>query len=479
MFPRDSNGSEKALHEQLVLIGGVTQDSILLSQDEMMLFSVVQQDGGSCQITHVSRLVDDGMLSGRGPTRPLLAGISVEMTEDGQLVVMGGGATCYSMGTYWNTTAYSFRLDRQDLAATKEAASTQTPEESANYPGQPWGLWKIQEMPPAVNPKKYSPVPGGAHDLPAAQPATDPKLARPVPRLTLNSATDFPKILRGRQPVIFSGLDIGTCMSTWNLDSLAAKVGGERSVVIHDSSTRSMDFVRTNFPYVPPSFRDFIERVRRGDRLYLRALSRDEPSEKPADLAEDFPSLALDFVLPPELGFVHENLFSSVLRVSGPVNMWLHYDVMANIYCQIHGSKRMLLFPPSDVQHLSFRPGSSSSNIDVFDASDSTHAALHKTDRREAVLEPGDLLFLPPLWLHAGSPESDASIAVNVFFRDLSDRSGYAPGRDVYGNRDLAPYEKGRQDVAKIAKGFEKLPSDAREFYLLRLADELRDLVNG
>lgn len=44
-------------------------------------------------------------------------------------------------------------------------------------------------------------------------------------------------------------------------------------------------------------------------------------------LFEDFPTLAPDFVLPPELSLVEENIFSSVLRVSGPVNMWLHYDV--------------------------------------------------------------------------------------------------------------------------------------------------------
>lgn len=62
------------------------------------------------------------------------------------------------------------------------------------------------------------------------------------------------------------------------------------------------------------------------------------------------------------------------------------------------------------------------------------------------------------------------SVAVNVFFRNL--RNGYAAGKDVYGNRDLQAYEKGRQDVAKIVKSFESLPTDVRGFYLQRLADE-------
>lgn len=69
------------------------------------------------------------------------------------------------------------------------------------------------------------------------------------------------------------------------------------------------------------------------------------------------------------------------------------------------------------------------------------------------------------------------SIAVNVFFRNL--KAGYAAGKDVYGNRDLQAYEKGRLDVGKIAKSFEGLPTDMAKFYLERLADELMEKAGG
>lgn len=144
-------------------------------------------------------------------------------------------------------------------------------------------------------------------------------------------------------------------------------------------------------------------------------------------------------------------------------------QVMANVYCQITGSKRLLLFPPSDVTALSFAPGASSSSVDVLARAGGP--SLAGTHPYEAVLNPGEILFLPPLWLHAAEPRTDFGVAVNVFFRDLE--AGYASGRDVYGNRDLAAYEKGRQDVARVVKGFDNVPQAMREFYVARLADEM------
>lgn len=130
----------------------------------------------------------------------------------------------------------------------------------------------------------------------------------------------------------------------------------------------------------------------------------------------------------------------------------------------------MFVFPPRDVTRLSFAPGSSSSSVDVFSAMDSPQ--LSATHPHEAILKPGDVLFIPPLWLHTAKPLTNMSVAVNVFFRDLA--HGYAAGRDVYGNRDLAAYEKGRQDIARVGRSFQQLPQESRRFYLSRLAEELQ-----
>jgi len=150
---------------------------------------------------------------------------------------------------------------------------------------------------------------------------------------------------------------------------------------------------------------------------------------------------------------------------------------MANVLCQIRGHKKLMLYSPRDVEKLGFPAGASSSSIDVFDNDALQNSGLGSVQGHEAALRPGDVLFVPALWAHAAQPTEGSSIAVNVFFRDLE--SGYAAGKDVYGNRDLQAYEQGRKDVAKIARAFQQLPSEVGQFYLTRLAMELEAVASG
>ena len=93
-----------------------------------------------------------------------------------------------------------------------------------------------------------------------------------------------------------------------------------------------MDFTAKNFSYVAREFDEFIDEVDSGAKLYLRSLSMDKPAELPADLSKDFPSLAQDFRMPHELETILKTSHSSPLRISGPVIMWLHYDVSSFLF---------------------------------------------------------------------------------------------------------------------------------------------------
>lgn len=55
----------------------------------------------------------------------------------------------------------------------------------------------------------------------------------------------------------------------------------------------------------------------------------------------------------------------------------------------------MVLFPPTDVNALSLAPGASSSSIDIF-TSLLSHG-MKSTHPVEAELQPGDVLYIPPL----------------------------------------------------------------------------------
>ncbi|TDZ32371.1 tRNA wybutosine-synthesizing protein 4 [Colletotrichum trifolii] len=430
-----------------IILGGVIKDVQLPGAYDILALEVTP-----AKVTIVARL--EAVMGGADVVRPFMIGSSVATLRDGHIAIVGGGATCFSMGTFWAPGSYSLSLE-----ASQFCVSSRTRQQLAKP--IPVRFLKTVEITPRTEPLRTR--------------ALSDVATRPVPRIQLGSEEHFRHILDVGEPVIIEDLCIGTCISSWTPEYMTNAVGVDREVTVHESTTEKMDFNSKNFRYVTKKFGDFIKEVEDGNRLYLRALSKDGPSNLPTKLDSDYPSLAQDFCLPPSLGYVDHNLFSSVLRISGPVNMWLHYDVMANIYAQVRGSKRLILFPPADVSGLSVAPGASSSSIDVFSMMKT--GSLCGTHPWEAKVSPGDVLFIPPLWLHTAAPTANMSIAVNIFFRSLD--KGYSAGRDVYGNRDLAAYEKGRQEVARMVTSFSKLPSDARGFYTRRLADELLQSISN
>lgn len=373
--------------------------------------------------------------------RPLLVGHSTFVSLD-TVDILGGGAVCFSFGTFWNETRISIRGNDRDSRPLMELST--------------------QESDPFSGRKS------------TGKTRKSPHLLGTVPRDgQLHSSKGFEQIVNDGKPVIIANLDMGSCMTEWTLSSLTDKIGGDRAIVVHEASNKHMDFQYKNFKYAKKPFKDFVDEITGGSPQYLRSLSSENPAGKPADISVDFPELAPGFALPPQLDIVKRKMHSSVLRISGPVIMWLHYDVMANTLFQIYGTKQVTLYPPSDVSLFSIPPGTSSSSINCFDKGLDRHSPLIRAHPQEALLRPGDVLFIPPLWLHTASPVDNVSISVNVFFRSLD--AGYAPGRDIYGNRDLQAYEKGRKDIEKISKSFDKLPKDMGKFYLERLADELRE----
>lgn len=96
---------------------------------------------------------------------------------------------------------------------------------------------------------------------------------------------------------------------------------------MHEAYEQHMSFQAKNFKYTTIPFGKFLDEISKGSQQYLRSLSAEQPSDRPAQFTLDFPALAGDFKLPAELEYVSQNMHSSPLRISGRVTMWLHYDV--------------------------------------------------------------------------------------------------------------------------------------------------------
>ncbi|PYH96277.1 LCM-domain-containing protein [Aspergillus ellipticus CBS 707.79] len=434
----------------LVIAGGVIPRQTVPLDKEIMLLDSTELTNyltsGSSLPPNRTLLSAIGLGADFGGPRPLLVGHASCAVDPNQVLVLGGGAVCFSFGTFW--TEGTWLLKRADTTDEND-----------------WTL-----VPESVQTPKV--------EVPSAEPSNvshqTTKDITPIPRVKIQTAAQFQQVLADGKPVIIEESDIGPCTELWTKEYLTNAVGRDRKVVVHEAHSENMSFQAKNFAYTTKEFGSFLDEVHAGGRQYLRSISADQPTKLPANLAVDFPNLKDDFRLPEPLSMVVENAHSSPLRISGPVTLWLHYDVMANVLCQIRGEKRLILFPPGDVQYLQIPAGASSSTVNIFqNAGDDSIASVPHTSPHEAVLHRGDILFIPPLWLHTASPTGQVSVAVNVFFRNLS--KGYAAGRDVYGNRDLQAYEKARNDVQKIVKSFDGLPPDMARFYLLRLAKELRD----
>lgn len=100
-------------------------------------------------------------------------------------------------------------------------------------------------------------------------------------------------------------------------------------MVVHEAQSENMSFQTKNFAYTTKTVGTFLDEVHAGGRQYLRSISAAQPTKLPANIAADFPNLKNDFRLPETLAVVTENAHSSPLRISGPVTLWLHYDVSA------------------------------------------------------------------------------------------------------------------------------------------------------
>jgi tRNA wybutosine-synthesizing protein 4 len=145
---------------------------------------------------------------------PFMIGSSV-IVDGNRLIVFGGGATCFSMGTFWDTGVYIAQVPKMNpssLRITRNEA----------------------EVLPNVDFIESRRVVGST---PSQSDTTLPADARAKPSITgtprksVASAEEFQQILRDGKPVILESLNLGRCLQDWTPNHMVDRVDGEKQVL--------------------------------------------------------------------------------------------------------------------------------------------------------------------------------------------------------------------------------------------------------
>lgn len=232
-------------------------------------------------------------------------------------------------------------------------------------------------------------------------------------------------------PLIIRGAEALGKMREWTPEFISERLGNrEVPVSIADADG--------GFRYNLDAHEGLRYEQMRGSQLaaeFRRTATGRRLSMQQMSITGALPELCDDLTIPP---YVPTAVISDVnlWMASGASNTPLHYDNMNNLFAQLDGRKKFLLFNPSQSELL--YPGPLDirtrhlSRVDVTAPDRQKFPKFEQAEYWEAVVMPGDLLFIPAFWWHQVSAP-DVSVSVNYWWRaDVRDCACPAFFRQLY-----------------------------------------------
>ena len=212
----------------------------------------------------------------------------------------------------------------------------------------------------------------------------------PLPRLQGFDRETFARDFdRARRPVVLSGAVASwPALGAWTPEAFAERF---RDLEV----SASVDLPDSQVPYLfrnvdhrrKMTFGAFVERLGAGDRCYVDQ----------ADVKR-FAGLEEDYSFAP-LGAADVRVTS--LWLGARTRSGLHYDYLDNLFAQVYGEKRALLVAPEAARLLyPFADNVTKSQVAPESPDLGRHRRFARATLHEALLEPGDVLFIPQGWWH-------------------------------------------------------------------------------
>jgi len=182
-----------------VIAGGVPEEEHLPGEETILVIKVTEATVGiETLVSSAEKLPPASFVGGN-----LIA------SRGGQITVIGGGATCFSMGTFWTPGVYTFRLEGGSRS------------EDTIHSSPPSLLFHHKTTEPRL-PKLASFAGANSDDGPAS--------LTQVPRIKLVTGEDLDRLINSKEPAVIEELKLGPCVGRWDLNYLANIVGRDRKV---------------------------------------------------------------------------------------------------------------------------------------------------------------------------------------------------------------------------------------------------------
>jgi hypothetical protein len=201
----------------------------------------------------------------------------------------------------------------------------------------------------------------------------------------------------------------------WSFEHFAEAYGKEEVFIGSERIERTREATSYAIGFEGMSFREFAARVGAGEGLYLRF----------TPILERFPELKADLDLAQlsrwSGGSLERQEIGHEFYMGGAGSRThLHAELSDIFHVCVRGRKRWILFPPGNFLHLYPIPARTSfvgSEVDVFEPDADVHPWFRGARGYEALLEEGDVLYVPTWFWHAvENPE--AAISVNYLWHE-------------------------------------------------------------